>query len=193
MFWSSNRLLFQADQMLDTSTAESPLSLLAIFMTPLLSITEKTIASLLIAWAGLVGYFLVGGIWSLFEIGIIQPMPFGQFVKLYHLVFLLPLLTIVSGFSLLFNKKFGWTLSLASLIINGLFFLIPTEKGKSILTDEASIIFFCSLAFLSLILFYILVRPAFRNKYNATRKTWLTIASIATLVLADRFILYLTS
>jgi hypothetical protein len=162
-------------------------------MTRLLSITEKTIASLLIAWAGLVCYFLIGGIWSLFEIGIIQPMPFVEFIKLYHLIFLLPLLTIVSGFSLLFNKKFGWTLSLASLIINGLFFLIPTEKGKSILTDGTSIIFFSSLAFLSLILFYILARPAFRNKYNATGKTWLIIALIAMLVLADRFILYLTS
>ncbi len=162
-------------------------------MTRLLLISEKAIASLLIAWAGLVSYFLIGGVWTLFEIGIIQPMPFVEFVKLYHLVFLLPLLTIVAGFSLLFNKKFGWTLSLASLIINGLFFLIPTEKGKSVLTDGASIIFFSSLAFLSLSLFCILVHPAFRTRYNATGKTWLTIAIIAILVLVDKFILYLIS
>ena len=162
-------------------------------MSRLLSITEKTIASFLIVWAGLVCYFLIGGIWSLFEIGIIQPMPFVEFVKLYHLIFLLPLLTTVAGFALLFNKKLGWTLSLASLIINGFFFLIPTEKGKSMLTDGTSVIFFSSLAFLSIVFFYILIRPAYRNKYNATKKNWLTIALIATIVLADRIILYLTS
>ena len=86
-------------------------------MTRFLSITEKTIASLLIVWAGLVCYFLIGGIWTLLDIGIIQPMPFLEFVRLYHLVFLLPALTIIAGSFLLFNKKLGWTLSLASLII----------------------------------------------------------------------------
>lgn len=162
-------------------------------MTPLLSITEKTIASLLIVWAVLLGYFLTGGIMTLFEIGLIQPISLIAFIKLYHLFCLLPLLTIVAGLSLLFNTRFGWMLSLALLIINGLFFLIPTEKGKTMLNDGTSIILVSSLVLFSLILFYILVRPVFLNKYNPTRNTWLTIALIASFVLADKFILFLIS
>ncbi|MGZ4090718.1 MAG: hypothetical protein ACXVNO_08360 [Bacteroidia bacterium] len=167
--------------------------MLQVTMTTLLSITEKVIASLLIVWAILLCYFLIGGAWTLFELGVIQPMSTAEFVMSYHLILLLPLLTFIGGILLLFNKKSGWKLSLATLIINNLFFLIPSAKGKSVLTEKSLMIFVSALAFLSLLFFYILVRPAFRNKYNATSMTWLTIGIMAILVLADKLILYIRS
>ena len=123
----------------------------------------------------------------------IQPMVFMELVRLYHSLFLFSLLLITGGSLLLLGKRIGWTLSLASLITNGLFFLIPTTPGKSVLADSTLIWFFISLALVSFILFYILASPGFRNKYNGTRRTWLTVATIVALVLADKFMLFLTS
>jgi hypothetical protein len=162
-------------------------------MTRILLITEKAIASLLIVWAVFVCYFFVGGIWALFDLGILQPMPGIEAVRFYHLFVLFPILMIVGGLFLLLGRKAGWTLSLASLIINGLFFLVPAERGKSVLTDSMSIAIFLSVAVLSFILFYILLLPGFRIRYRATKRSWFIVAAIAFLLLADKVILYLTS
>lgn len=162
-------------------------------MTRTLLMTEKAIASLLIVWAAFICYFTVGGIWTLFALGFLQPMPVMDAVRLYHLFILFPILMTAAGFFLLFGRKTGWILSLASLIINGFFFLMPAEKGKSILTDSKSIAIFLSVGVLSFILFYILLLPGFRIRYKATKRNWFMVAGIAFLLLADKIILYLTS
>lgn len=148
---------------------------------------------MLIVWGGLVLYTFINGVRFLFDFGLIPQLSFIQLFKKYHLILLLPTLTILGGLFLLFSKKIGWTISLIALLLNALLFFIPAENGKSMLTEQKMALAIFSLAILSLTTFYILTLPVYRNKYRASKKTWLAIALTTFMILIDKTILYLTS
>ena len=162
-------------------------------MTPLLSITEKTIAVLLIAWGGIVLYTLISGISIITETSINSPFLNIELLKNFHPIFIFSIVTVCGGSLLLFNKKVGWIISITSLLLNIFFFLIPVEKGKNLFDDNISLLFYCGMSIVSLLSVHILVQPAFKDKYHATSKNWWTIASLTLLIMLDKTLLYLTS
>jgi Na+-translocating ferredoxin:NAD+ oxidoreductase RnfD subunit len=156
-------------------------------------IAEKVISTLLIIWGGLSLYFITVWVKSFFDLGLIEYVSFSKFCRNYHLIFLIPLVTLVGGTLLLFNKRIGWVISLITLLLNTMLSFIPVEKGKSIFDERSLILFFAFEAVLFLIMFCILVQPIYRNKYNSTKGTWWTIGLIALLILLDKTFLYLIS
>lgn len=162
-------------------------------MTRNLTIAERLISTVLILWGGITLYTLIRWIAALREMELIPYMSVTRFIVQYHLLLLLPLLTIVAGMLLLFNKKTGWTLSLIVLLSEALLILIPAGRRKSVFTDATTALVFSSIAFLSLALFCILALPAFRQKYTPTKATWWTVGLITVLLLVDKTLLYFLS
>jgi hypothetical protein len=107
-------------------------------MTSCFTTVEKIISIILIIWGGLSLYVSIQSTYYLFDIGFKsgkitwQSISVFKVFKNYHLPFLLPVATTFAGIFLFVNKKIGWTTALITLLLNGLLFLIPTEKGKTI-------------------------------------------------------------
>jgi len=167
-------------------------------MTSRYSTIEKIISILLFAWGVT---FFVGAIISNYNFFQLQfkngnlnwqTISFLKIFRRYHLIILLALATIFAGASLFRNKRVGWTLAMTTLLLNALLPFIPIDKYdevfyKNFLFQEALL----SIAFVTL--FFILLLKPFRQKYNVTNKTWLTIATMTGIILIEKTLFFLTS
>jgi hypothetical protein len=158
-------------------------------------ITEKIISLALIIWGGLLLYYSSRGILLLSDFVSSQDFSVWTTFKYYHLLFILPLATIIAGLLLLFDKRTGWTMALMTLLMNAFVFSIPKDKYTNNF-DLNSSGFIVSMLFFSIVCltsFFILLRKPLQIKYNPTKKTWLTIAVLTLFILLDKTLIYLLS
>jgi len=155
-------------------------------------ITEKIISLALIIWGGLLLYYSSRGILLVSDFVSIQDFSVWTTFKYYHLLFILPLATIIAGLLLLFDKRAGWTMALITLLLNALVFLIPKDKYTDNFNsnDNGLIAFMLLSSIVCLTTFAILLFKPFQVKYNPTKKTWWTIAIITSVILLDKTFIY---
>ena len=151
-------------------------------------IIEKIISIALIIWGGLLFYSVLRGLFYLFNRIPLKEVSLATTFKNFHIMFFLPLATIIGGFLLLFNKKPGWIISLITLLLNGIIYLIPPNRHTHHFSssDLNSFIVISIMTTICSSLFIILLQNPFQTKYNPTRYTWLIIVLVTTAVIIDR-------
>jgi len=158
-----------------------------------LTITEKTVSTLLIIWGALLLYLSIEALRMALSFGFIQKDSIFNLLVVYHILVLIPVITVAGGTFLLFGKKLGWVVSLIASLLNAVNFLIPTEKGKSMFKNTQLLLTVVWLTIFSLLTFYILTLPAFRIKYKANSKNWWVIIITVLIIVIDKSISYLMS
>lgn len=158
-------------------------------------ITEKIISAALIIWGGLSFYYSSRGVFYLLNAVTWKDLSISNTFKNFHIMFFLPLVTIIAGLLLFFNKKIGWTMSLIALFLNAFVFLIPKDKyTNNFNSNGKGLILFTLITTIGfLTTFIILLLKPFQAKYNPTKKTWLTIVLITFVVMLDRTLIFLFS
>ena len=158
-------------------------------------IIEKIISLAMITWGGLLLYYSSRGILFLLDLISGKDISVLSTFKYYHLLFVLPLATIIAGLLLLFDNRTGWTMAIMTLLMNGLIFLIPRDKytNNFNLNDNGFITFMLFLSIVCLTIFAILLRRPFQLKYHPTMKTWFTIVIVTSVILLDKTLIYLLS
>ena len=162
------------------------------------TITEKTIASILIVLACLQLYSGLSTLKFMLDISFSlgqltwDKISLTKIFKNYHLQTLLGLVTISGATLLLFNKKLGWILSAAVAVIQAIniILMLVIYKGSNYKKEGFSFVY---LLVGLIILFYLaaatlLVQKPFRNKYSPTNKSWLSILVLVLIFFIDKII-----
>jgi hypothetical protein len=170
-------------------------------MTFPLKITEKIISLLLILWGCFSLYFLSKEYYLIFSYGFEsgklswQEISLFKIFKNFHLIFILPCLTVFAGIFLALNKKIGWVTALIVLLLNALLIFIPSNKSWSIIEkrdfDTIAILIVTELLFFGL--FYTLLLKPFRLKYAPVNSAVKVVILTTVLVLLDKIIVTFTS
>src|SRR4051812_24292772 len=108
-----------------------------------------------------------------------------------HVNFLLALVTIFSGFLLLFNDKEGWLLC---VICSALYVVTFAMSSQANSTDKSKPYFefsksYSLMALLFLVMLILLIQKPFIKKYQVTIKNWLWIITIVVIIMADKLFL----
>jgi hypothetical protein len=162
--------------------------------------SEKVIGGFQIVWGAFTLFVAIYGLKIFYDFGVtyfhltLEKISIWKILKTYHFEFLLAILSLVSGFLLILNKKAGWQLAIITSFVTAMigavnlvdFFYRPDKikfnKTTTILLDVTLITVFFLVS-------YILLLKPFRIKYNPTKVTWWAIIIIAGLLLVDKIIL----
>lgn len=159
-------------------------------MTKNWKITEKIIGTVLIIWGC---FLLILTFWSLkqtFDI-LFEELEYSgsdlsitKIVKNYHYRIIIPVLTFITGITIILQKRAGWLLGILISAINSTsIILLPwTHENLTfellIIVGTHSIIFF--------IFFILLINKQFRNKYNPSKKAYLILSILFILLILDK-------
>ena len=161
-------------------------------MTRSWSIAEKIISITLLIWGGLLLCYSSRSVYYLLQLVSFKDLSVMTTVKNYYLIFLLPLATAIGGLLLLFGKRIGWIMSLITLFLNAVVFLIPNNRNDNSFNSHSAstkfyllLIMICCLAAL-----IVLLTKPFRTKYQPTENTWLTIAIVLLVVVLEKTLVF---
>ena len=160
------------------------------------TIIEKTIAVLLIVLTCLQLYEALSTLKFMLDIGLQyghltrENISFVKIFKNYHLQILSLLVALLGATLLLFNKKLGWILSAAIVVIQAIniILIVFNYKGSKFnaegflvayLVAGLIILFYLASAFL-------LLQPPFRIKYAVTNKSWLAVLLVVLIFFIDK-------
>lgn len=154
------------------------------------TITEKVIATLLQAWAVYFVYSLTNGISDRLHFVTKVQMDYGLIISMFHMSYIIGILTFVAGVALLYDKKWGWLSCIICTILFAGFMLVSGRNGiqkENNVMLMASVGYFITAA-LFIILLFLLVQKPFRQKYKPTILNWLIVGASVLLVLIDKSI-----
>jgi hypothetical protein len=157
------------------------------------TIIEKVIAVLLSIWGIIALYGVASAVSSMSHssYAIVKHISYFQLLLNNHLYFLLALVTIFSGFLLLFNDKLGWVLSTSCVAVYMITFFRTSQASS---TDSSQLYYVFSksyslMALLFLIMLALLIQKPFIKKYHVTFKNWILVAVIVTVLILDKLFL----
>jgi len=132
-------------------------------------ITEKIISFAVIIWGGFLLYLI--STFLLFIFGRIswESLSLIKILKNFHFMFFLPLVTVVAGILLLFQRKIGWMMALIAVFLNPFIFLIPKDKNSNNFGSTESIIVGALIFLFCFGTFEILLFKPFRLKYKLAK------------------------
>ncbi len=156
-------------------------------------ITEKIISLALIIWGGFLLYLICNFLLFIFTRNSWADLSLIKIFRNFHIMFFLPLATVVAGFLLLFEKKIGWLMALVCSFLNPFIFLIPKDKYSDNDTSIEGILVTVLIAVFCFVAFGILFAKPFRFKYQMTKSNCIAIAAIISVSLLDKLVLYLVS
>jgi len=167
-------------------------------MTKIWTITEKTIGTIQILW-GAVGLVLtIWGFKQFFDVVVAEHNLSWENISIiklignHHYLFILPLLTMFAGVTLLLNKRIGWIMSIVTslLFATAPIFNWPTMPSNELYINDKTDWFLLSLfPVVFLTIFGLLLTNHFRKKYNPTRMSWLIILGLLIILLIDKIFL----
>jgi len=166
-------------------------------MTKNWKIAEKVIGGFQIIWGICI---LILSIWSVKILLDSQLIHLGynwkdlsaiKIIRDYHYQFLLPLLTIFSGLALLFAKKSGWLLGIVTSALSGISMILVLTKIEARDLENEILLYTATglLVLIFTIMLGLLLSKPIRSKYNPSKKTWLIVGVLFTLMLLDWFLM----
>lgn len=169
-------------------------------MTERFKIAEKLIAAFLIIW-GLfllysVGYYLFYIFKSPYStINLYYRFSWAKTIKNFHIAVLLLLACMMGGVLLIMDKKPAWPIAVTVLLLNTILFFIPQYKTDKIFGPHTTT-FWLNEGMLLIIwlasLYTLFIKP-FRIKYGVNSKTYIIVAAVTLLFVADKVSVYLTN
>lgn len=155
------------------------------------TVIEKVISTLLQAWALFYVYSLTSNLLGSTSIPGRPGMGGSVTFNMFHINYLMGILCFIGGIGLLYDKRWGWVLSvLTSLVFAGLMLVsarngITAEKNDHMMRSVSYLV----VAALFATIFLLLVQKPFRLKYKPNAVTWLLVVGAVIAVIIDKSVL----
>ena len=156
------------------------------------TIIEKIIGILIGIWGVISLYGVTNKIANVIRSGYAAAnhLTYSQIFLDNHVYFLIAIASLFGGFMLAFNDKQGWMLSVISTVVYVVTFFRSSQTNAQG-SDQPYFQYFKSYAVMALLFIAILIlllQKPFRKKYQPTRKNWMWMVIITTILVIDKLI-----